>query len=338
MTNSPLNPHDRFFRTMMTEPKVIREFFEQNLPSNIKSVIDYATIQLQKESFIDDKLKLQITDLLYSAEFSGKIGYLYLLVEHQSTPDRLMAFRILKYIVAIMEHHVKQTKAGKLGKLPIVYPMIFYTGNKSYNYSTDLFDLFGSKEERELAKDILWQPYRLIDLSKISDEKLKEFLRYGVIARTMKHIYQRDFLPILKDIIKDLRDIEAIGEKSYIYAILSYIVEAGEVSKQEFIETVKTGLSQVNEVNIMTLAEQFRQEGYEKAKAVLAEQFMREGEQRGIEKGKLEGRQEGEQEALKAVAIKLFSQGMTIPQVANITGLSVWDVEQLKTGKSPDSE
>jgi predicted transposase/invertase (TIGR01784 family) len=240
-----------------------------------------------------------------------------LLVEHQSTPDKLMALRVLKYyMVAIMEHHIKKTDTDTL---PIVHPIIFYTGNKSYNYSTDLFDLFGDK--KELAKDILWQPYRLIDLSKIPDEKLKEFLRYGVIARTMKHIYEKDFLPALKNLINDLKDIETQGEMNYIYTILSYIIEAGELDKQEFVKTVKTGLTQVNEVNIMTLAEQFRQEGKQECIA-LAEQR------------KQEGLREGEQKALRNIAIKLFSQGMTIPQIATITGLSVWNVEQLKISVS----
>lgn len=314
MANSPLNPHDRFFRAMMHEPKVVREFFEQNLPSNIKAVIDFATIQLQQESFIDDKLKLQVADLLYSANFSGKLGYLYLLVEHQSTSDKLMAFRILKYMVAIMEYHVKQTNNEKL---PLVYPIIFYTGDKNYNHSTDLFDSFVDKKTRALAKEILWQPYHLVDLSKISDTKLKEFLRYGVIARTMKHIYAKDFLPILKDLIKDLHNIEIQGELHYIYTVLSYIIEAGELNKQEFIETVKIGLTQVNEANVMTLAEQFREEGYQKGIA-LAEQK----ELQGVEKGRTE--------AFKTIAMKLFTQGMTITQVANITGLSVWEVEKFK--------
>ena len=307
MSNSHISPHDRFLRAMMSEPKVIREFFEQNLPNNIKSVINFETIQPQKESFIDDHLRLQITDMLYSAEFGNKLGYLYLLVEHQSTPDKLMAFRVLKYMVAIMEHHTKQTNSDRL---PIVYPVVFYTGNKSYNYSTDLFDLFGDK--KELAKDILWQPYRLIDLSKIPDEKLKGFLRYGVIARTMKHIYEKDFLPTLKDLINDLKDIETQGEMNYIYTVLSYIIEAGELNKQEFIQTVKTGLTQ--EVNIMTLAEQFRQEGYQKGVAL--------AEQRELK---------GKQEAFKTVAIKLLKQNMTFAQVASITGLSVQEVGRLKS-------
>ncbi|MHA2040139.1 MAG: Rpn family recombination-promoting nuclease/putative transposase [Promethearchaeota archaeon] len=35
--------------------------------------------------------------MLYTAQFGQRQGYLYLLVEHQSTPDKLMPYRLLKY-------------------------------------------------------------------------------------------------------------------------------------------------------------------------------------------------------------------------------------------------
>jgi len=108
---------------------------------------------------------------------------------------------------------------------------------------------------------------------------------------------------------------------NYIYTVLSYIIEVGELDKQEFVKTVKTGLTQVNEVNIMTLAEQFRQEGRQECMA-LAEQR----EIQGREKGKIEGKLE----AFKTVALKLFGQGMSFAQVSEITGLSIGEVEQLK--------
>jgi len=171
MDNRISTPHDRFFRSMMADNKVIQEFFEQNLPVNIRGIIDFDSISPQKDSFIDDHLRLQIADLLYSVEFNGQLGYLYLLVEHQSTPSELMPFRVLKYMVAIMEHHLNKT--GK-NQLPIIYPLIIYNGHRKYNYSTDLFDLFGDK--KELAQDILWKPYNLIDLSKIPDKKLRDSL------------------------------------------------------------------------------------------------------------------------------------------------------------------
>jgi predicted transposase/invertase (TIGR01784 family) len=233
-----------------------------------------------------------------------------------------------------MEHHIKQTNSNKL---PIVYPVIFYTGNRSYNYSTDLFDLFGDK--KELAKDILWQPCRLIDLSKIPDKKLKEFLRYGIIARTMKHIYEKDFLPVLKEIVCDLKNIGGQDEITYIHTVLSYIIEAGELDKQEFIQTANAGLTQ--EVNIMTLAEQFRQEGrqegYEKAKATLAEQFKREGYEEAKAMLAKQFKAEGKLEAAKTIAGRLLRQGMTHTQIADIMGLSVQEVKNLKADVSGES-
>ena len=64
MAKNNLSPHDRFTRSLMSHPKVIEEFFQKHLPRKIKKVIDFSSIKLQKESFIDDSLNLQIADLL----------------------------------------------------------------------------------------------------------------------------------------------------------------------------------------------------------------------------------------------------------------------------------
>jgi predicted transposase/invertase (TIGR01784 family) len=227
------------------------------------------------------------------------------LIEHQSTPEELMPFRILQYTVSIMNHHL--TKTGKK-QLPIVYPLVFYNGWKPYNYSTDIFDLFGDK--KELAKDILWGPCQLIDLSKIPDKKLRNHLFYGVFAYTMKHIYKKDFAPILKNIIDDLKHIERQGEMGYIYKTLSYIVEASEIKKEIFINNIKDGLSTINEEKLMTLAEQFRQEG----------------KQQGIQ----EGLHRGKEEALKTVAMNLLSQGLSVDKIVAATGLSAKEIKSLQ--------
>jgi len=71
-----------------------------------------------------------------------------------------MPFRILKYLVSIWDLYLKTNK--KKSQLPLIYPMIFYTGFNRYNYSTCLFDLFS---DNKLAKDIFSNPYQLIDLS-----------------------------------------------------------------------------------------------------------------------------------------------------------------------------
>jgi hypothetical protein len=54
------------------------------------------------------------------------------------------------------------------------------------------------------------------------------------------------------------RTLEKEGEEDYLYTVISYVVEAAEVSnKEEFLEAIKQ-LESVSEDKVMTIAEQFR--------------------------------------------------------------------------------
>src|SRR3990167_6933385 len=166
MPKNPLSPHDRYTRSLMANPKVIDEFFQKHLPKKDKEILDFSSIQIRKESYIDDSLKLKIVDMLFEAKFDSRPGFLYLLFEHASKPHKMLPFRMLNYVIAIMNEHVKNTKKNKL---PLVYPLVLYSGEKPYTSSMDIFDLF-SKNEKKLAQETLFLPYHLIDLTKISDE------------------------------------------------------------------------------------------------------------------------------------------------------------------------
>src|SRR3990167_8489551 len=158
MAHKKLQLHDRFTRASMTNTKVFEEFFKSHLPEKIKNMIDFSSMKLCKETFVGDILTFQCVDLLYETKFDGKPGFLYILVEHASKPDPLLSFRMLKYMMAIMEEHLKTTKARKL---PLIYPLVFYTGKRPYKQSMNFFDLFPS-EEQEFAKEIFTSPCQLI--------------------------------------------------------------------------------------------------------------------------------------------------------------------------------
>lgn len=294
MPKNRISPHDRYIRSMMSHPKVVQEFFETNLPTKVREAIDFSSIELQKDSFIDDKLRLQIADLLYSVNFQGEPGYIYLLLEHASKPDRLLPFRMLKYMVAIMEHHLTKTAAKEL---PVIYPLILYTGSRPFSHSMDLFDLFG--KQKALAKDILKNPYHLVDLTQASDEDLKKYLWFGTAALAAKHIYDRDIFPFLEEIVKILKIIEERGENSYIYTVISYVVEAAEVSdKHKFMKTLTAGLKSIDEEKIMTIVEQLKPELYNRA--------------------------------LHKVALNLLKLKMSVAKISKATGLPVQEIEDLK--------
>lgn len=63
------NPHDRFFRSSMSNLVIAREFFSTYLPSKIRDLINLETLRLESQSFVDEELSEIISDVLYSVDF-----------------------------------------------------------------------------------------------------------------------------------------------------------------------------------------------------------------------------------------------------------------------------
>lgn len=302
------NLHDKFFRSAMSNTRVARDFLEQYLPKNILSSTDLSTLQLQKESFIDSNLKQMISDVLYKVKIKECDSYIYLLVEHQSTPDRFMAFRLLRYVCRIMGHHIKNLKNDSL---PVVVPLVFYHGRQFYPYGTDIFELFGAS--RELAKSVLLQPFHLIDVNNLSDEVLTERVWSGVLTFIQKHIFERDILRYYEEIVPLLKKLMTEGADDYIISIIQYVMNAGSIGDvQQFVRLAST-LSPTFGDEVMTLAERLRLEGLAEGKA----------------EGKVEGRAEGREEAATEIAKKLLTNGVDLKLVAHFTGLSTEAINSL---------
>ncbi len=96
------NPHDAFFRDMMENKKRAVNFFKNYLPADILKLVDIKTLQIKKESFIEKELKRFYSDILYQVAIKDSKAYIYLLFEHQSSPNRWMALRLLGYIKLIL--------------------------------------------------------------------------------------------------------------------------------------------------------------------------------------------------------------------------------------------
>ena len=125
MSENNLKGHDHFFKQSMSRPYVAKDFFETHLPKEVREFADLSTLAIVNTNFIDSALGEGIVDLLYSVQIQGKLGYL-ILCEHQSTQDKLITFRILKYAIQIWGNHIAK-KPGT--KLPLIYPLIVYSGN-----------------------------------------------------------------------------------------------------------------------------------------------------------------------------------------------------------------
>ena len=187
----------------MSNVRVAKEFFAHHLPQKIKAEIDFDSLHFHKETFIDDDLKFSAADVIYSAQIGHNKGYLYLLVEHQSTVDKWIAFRLWRYLMRLLEHYHHQYPDQAL---PLVYPLIFYNGQTPYHASTDFFELFA--HQAELAREIWGGSFQLVDIQKIPDQEMREYLWAGVVGFVLKHRFVRDFLDYSEELMGWLYKLE----------------------------------------------------------------------------------------------------------------------------------
>ena len=50
-------PHDKYFRTMLSNKEVAKDFLEWHLPSFIKDRVNLDSVETKKDSFVDDNFK-----------------------------------------------------------------------------------------------------------------------------------------------------------------------------------------------------------------------------------------------------------------------------------------
>ncbi len=48
-------PHDKFFKTIMSDKRVVRDFLNAYLPQDVKQIIDFENMELQRRSYLSAK-------------------------------------------------------------------------------------------------------------------------------------------------------------------------------------------------------------------------------------------------------------------------------------------
>lgn len=319
MTVNNKPKHDKLFRKALENPIVAYEFIEAHLPQEILSIMDSKTLKLEKESFVEPNLAASISDVLFSCKLDnngkGEDCYIYLLLEHQSTADPLMAFRLLKYMVNICDRYLIENPQTK--HLPLIYPLVLYNGTRPYNVARNLWELFNNKV---LAKQFWTEDYQLVNVHDIPDEQLKKRIWSGILEFFLKHIHERQLLKRWQEIADILPEITKVSiGYDYIQTILYYTLTSIDQSdKIELEKLLITTLNKERGEELMTsLAMAWKEEGIEI------------GIQDGIKIGEKRGEARGENKKAIEIAKNLLSQKIDIKTISIATGLSLDDIQKL---------
>lgn len=299
-TSSSSAPHDAVFRKLLSHAETARDFFEIHLPKRLLALCDLSTLHLESGSFIEENLRYCYSDILYSLKTPSGDGYLYALVEHQSSPDKNMAFRLMRYAIAAMQRHLDKGHS----ELPLVIPVLFYHGRVTpYPWSLRWLDRFPLSQQ---AEALYTQTFPLIDVSQIPDAEIAQHRRIAMLELLQKHVRQRDMLEFREQLVSLL----ALGYtgNAQLKVLLNYLLQAGHTADPATLLAAMASqtVDQQQKETLMNIAQYLREEG------------------------QAQGRAEGVQQEAMRIAKVMLEKGMEPDVVASLTGIPVEMVEKAR--------
>lgn len=137
-------------------------------------------------SFVDSRYRRSHTDLLFSAPIAGRAGLIYVLFEHQSTPDPRLPLRLLRYMVRIWESFSEKQTVRE--RLPVILPVVLSQNAEIWEGPGELADLLDVPEAagRELRPYIPNFSFQDLQLAGMAFETIPGTAAGVLVLRAMK--------------------------------------------------------------------------------------------------------------------------------------------------------
>lgn len=173
--------HDKLIKHILEDKMEMSKFINQYLEP--KEKVKEEELIRYTNSYMNEKYKGKEADLVYKL----KDKEVYFLIEHQSTIDNNMPFRMLNYCINIMQEWSRNRKIRKNTNYPIVVPILIYTGKIKW-------DIKRNFKEKQIG-DYVFENYminyefNIVDINKITGKELlknRSMFSYGILIEKSK--------------------------------------------------------------------------------------------------------------------------------------------------------
>jgi hypothetical protein len=306
------------------------------LPPEVVAMTDWSTLELAPGSFVDEALRETLTDLLFSVRIRGREARLYLLFEHQSSPDALMPLRALAYVVRIWEQWLE--KHDGASRLPPVIPVLLAQVDGGWRSPTSLAEIIDFADDAERDAIEPWVPQcvlRVDDLAGVSNDAIdargippKAKLTLAALRDVRGPAELTEGLESWARWIRGISDT-AEGEAAFM-TLMRYILYVRQEVDMAAVQTTVRAIDARAGDAIMSMAEKLIAEG--EAKGLSAAQKL-------IAEGRVEGETKGRAETLlKLLRLRFTSVPESAAERVMHAGVATLDrwVERVLTAGSVD--
>ena len=92
--------HDSFFRSVLSDSRIAKDYFRSALPEHIIKLPDFTTLERVPDSYVSGELEKTMSDVVYTCRRNDRKGNVSvcLLVEHKSAPDKYTPVQVGGYL------------------------------------------------------------------------------------------------------------------------------------------------------------------------------------------------------------------------------------------------
>lgn len=292
--------HDALFKAVFSHPEHARGALRAVVPAAMADALDWSTLTLQPGSFVDPRLNPSHTDLLYAAAWrGGAAAPVYVLFEHQSSSDRWMPYRLLRYMVRIWEHWLEDHEQAQV--LPAIVPVVLYHGDERWSAARGFDALLDVPEavRPTLAEHLVHFAYLLDNVSEIPDDRLRtREPTTAFLDLCFKYVRRgAQFAEVLSrsgDLMREVRRTPG-GREAFllVWRYISLVHDETE-HHQTLTAILEREIGPEAKDIIMTVGEQLMEQGRQQGLQEGREQGIQEGREQGIHEGREQGIHEGE--------------------------------------------
>ena len=274
----------------------------------------------------------------------------YVLLEHQSSPDPWMRLRLLRYCCRIWEADLGGE--SERPELRPIVPIVFYQGARGWTHSTEFADLFPAA-----ARAWPWIPrfaHVLLDQTALGPASVGGNVKGRIAQLLLMAAFGQEAHEALRLAAELASSPEASDEGDSLDLFLFYLTRTQE---SEGVATFKEAMEH-HGIDIggklMTYAQELleqgraegqaqgRAEGQAQGRAEGQAQGRAEGQAQGRAEGQAQGRAEGQAEGRSETQVEvvegLLRVGVTWEVIEAATGLTEADFQALKAQLAgPDS-
>jgi predicted transposase YdaD len=168
----PQVPHDAAYKSFFSFPEVVKSLILGFIPGKWVRRLKFNTLERISGHFVTDDLRLRYGDLVWRVKSKdGVWHYIYFLLEFQQEIDPWMAVRIMTYVGLLYQDLLKSDLMEKSDPLPLVFPMVYYTGKTPWSAPLDVGEMLGPIPS-DLQKYCPRLPYFLLETAKFKEEEL----------------------------------------------------------------------------------------------------------------------------------------------------------------------